>query len=52
MPIMLLLPITGLITAMIFLGEEPSKQVFLGGSIIIFGVSLILFKNTKKSKPK
>ena len=52
MPIMLLLPITGLITAIIFLGEEPSKQVFLGGSIIIFGVSLILFKNTKKNKPK
>ena len=52
MPIMLLLPITGLITAIILLGEEPSKQVFLGGAIIIFGVSLILFKNTKKNKSK
>ena len=52
MPVMLLLPITGLVTAIIFLGEEPSRQVFLGGGIIIFGVSLILFKNTKKSKSK
>jgi O-acetylserine/cysteine efflux transporter len=52
MPVMLLLPITGLVTAIIFLGEEPSQQVFLGGGIIIFGVSLILFKDTKKSKSK
>ena len=52
MPIMLLLPITGLVTAIILLGEEPSKQVFLGGAIIIFGVSLILFKNTKKNISK
>jgi len=52
MPIMLLLPITGLITAIILLDEEPSKQVFLGGEIIIFGVCLILFRNTKKNKSK
>ena len=48
MPIMLLLPITGLITAIILLDEEPSKQVFLGGAIIIFGVCLILFRNKKQ----
>jgi O-acetylserine/cysteine efflux transporter len=48
MPIMLLLPITGLITAIILLDEEPSKQVFIGGAVIIFGVCLILFRNTKK----
>ena len=52
MPIMLLLPITGLITAIILLDEEPSKQVFLGGAVIIFGVCLILFRNTKKNKSK
>ena len=52
MPIMLLLPITGLITAIILLDEEPSKQVFIGGAIIIFGVCLILFRNTKKNKSK
>ena len=41
MPIMLLLPITGLITAIILLDEEPSKQVFLGGAIIIFVANYI-----------
>jgi len=48
MPIMLLLHITGLITAIILLDEEPLKQVFVGGAVIIFGVCLILFRNTKK----
>ena len=43
MPILLLLPVTGLLTAIFLLGEEPSKQVFLGGAIIVFGVGLILF---------
>ena len=51
MPVMLLLPITGLITAIILLGEEPSKQVFLGGTIIIFGVSLILFNFANNWNP-
>jgi len=43
MPVLLLLPVTGLLTAIFLLGEEPSKQVFLGGTIIVFGVGLILF---------
>jgi len=47
MPVMLLLPLTGLSTAIFLLGEEPTKQVFIGGAIILFGISLILF-----SKPK
>ena len=48
MPVLLLLPVTGLLTAIFLLGEEPSKQVFLGGAIIVFGVSLILFSKPKK----
>ena len=48
MPVLLLLPITGLITSIFLLGEDPPKQVFLGGFVIIFGVALILF--TKKNK--
>ena len=48
MPVLLLLPVTGLLTAIFLLGEEPSKQVFLGGAIIVFGVSLILFSKSKK----
>ena len=47
MPVMLLLPLTGLSTSIFLLGEEPTKQVFVGGAIILFGIGLILF-----SKPK
>ena len=48
MPVLLILPVTGLITSIFLLGEDPPKQVFLGGFVIIFGVALILF--TKKNK--
>ena len=49
MPVLLLLPITGLITAIFLLGEDPPKQVFLGGTVIVFGVGMILFgKKNKK----
>ena len=47
MPVMLLLPLTGLSTAIFLLGEEPTKQVFIGGVIILAGIGMILF-----SKPK
>ena len=48
MPVLLILPVTGLITSIFLLGESPPKQVFLGGMVIICGVGLILF--TKKNK--
>ncbi len=47
MPVLLLLPITGFLTAIFLLGEEPPKQVFLGGVIIVFGVGMILFGKSK-----
>jgi len=49
MPVLMFLPITGLITAIFLLGENPPKQIFLGGAIIVFGVGMILFSkpNTK-----
>jgi len=47
MPVLLLLPMTGLVTAIFLLGEEPPKQVFLGGTIIVFGVGMILFGKSK-----
>ncbi len=50
MPVYLLLPVVGFVTAIILLGEQPSPKVYLGGLIIIFGVSLILFKNSKKKE--
>ena len=47
MPVLLILPVTGLITSIFLLGEDPPKQVFLGGLIIICGVGLILFTKKK-----
>ena len=47
MPVLLILPVTGLITSIFLLGEDPPKQVFLGGLVIIFGVGLILFTKKK-----
>ena len=47
LPVMLLLPLTGVITAILFLGERPDIKVFIGGFIIILGVSLILFEKIK-----
>ena len=48
MPVLLILPVTGLITSVFLLGESPPNQVFLGGAIIIFGVGMILFTKKKK----
>jgi len=48
MPVLLLLPVAGLTTAIFLLGEDPPKQVFLGGTIIIFGVAMILFGKKNK----
>jgi O-acetylserine/cysteine efflux transporter len=47
MPVMLLLPLTGLTTAIFVLGEEPTKQVFIGGTIILAGIGMILFSKSK-----
>ena len=49
MPVLLLLPMTGLITSIFLLGEDPPKQVFLGGTIIVFGVGMILFSKKQKN---
>ena len=50
MPVLLILPVTGLLTSIFLLGENPPAQVFLGGSVIIFGVGLIIFiKKNKKA---
>jgi len=48
MPVLLLLPMTGLITSIFLLGENPPKQVFLGGTIIVLGVGMILFGKRNK----
>jgi len=50
MPVLLMLPVTGLITSIFLLGEDPPKQVFIGGLVIIFGVGMILFTRSKKKR--
>ena len=47
---MLLLPVTGVIAAIIFLGERPDIKVFVGGLTILFGVGIILFEKKIKEK--
>jgi len=50
MPVLLILPVTGLITSIFLLGEDPPKQVFIGGLVIISGVGTILFTRSKKKR--
>ena len=43
------IPPTGLLAAIFLLGEKPTQELFIGGTIIIVGVILIVFtKNEKK----
>ena len=42
------IPPTGLLAAIFILGEEPTKELFIGGVIILLGVIMIVF-NKKKS---
>jgi O-acetylserine/cysteine efflux transporter len=41
------IPLTGLLTAIFILGEEPTRQLFIGGAIILLGVVMIVFGNKK-----
>ena len=42
------IPPTGLLAAIFLLGEEPTKELFIGGAIIVIGVILIVFTKPKK----
>ena len=44
------IPPTGLLAAIFLLGEKPTPELFIGGTIIIIGVVMILFTKTKKEK--
>ena len=44
------IPPTGLLAAIFLLGEEPTKELFIGGIIIIIGVVLIVFNKPKTNK--
>ena len=42
------IPLTGLLAAIFILGEEPTKELFIGGAVIIIGVMMVVFNFTKK----
>jgi O-acetylserine/cysteine efflux transporter len=41
------IPPTGLLAAIFILGEEPTKELFIGGAIILIGVVMIVFNKKK-----
>ncbi len=43
MPFLLLLPVSSIIGAVLFLDERPNPNTILGGTIIIIGVAVIIF---------
>ncbi len=43
LPVMMLLPLTGLLASIFLLGEKPGEYIFIGGTIILIGVGMILF---------
>ena len=44
------IPPTGLLAAIFLLGEKPTTELFIGGTVIILGVILILYNNKKEVK--
>ena len=43
------IPLTGLLAAILLLGEKPTTELYLGGFIILIGVILILYTKQNKS---
>jgi O-acetylserine/cysteine efflux transporter len=43
MPFLLLLPVSSILGAVLFLGERPNLNTIIGGIIIIIGVAVIIF---------
>jgi len=50
MSVLLLFPITGLLTSIFILKETPNTYAYVGGAIIISGVSMILINKKSKNK--
>ena len=50
MSVLLLFPITGLLTSIFILKETPNTYAYFGGAIIISGVAMILINKKKKIK--
>ena len=48
MPVLLLLPVFTIISSILLLGERPTNMILIGGSIVIGGVSMIVFTRDSK----
>ena len=49
MPFLLLLPVSSILGAVLFLGERPNIRTLIGGIIVIVGVAVIVFFGQKKA---
>ena len=49
-PWTLLIPVVAVATAVIFLGEELTKAILIGGSLTILGVTITTFRRLKKGQ--
>jgi len=52
MPFLLLLPVSSIIGAVLFLGERPNPNTILGGTIIVIGVAIIVFNGQRTASIK
>ena len=48
-PFLLLLPVTSIVGAVLFLGEHPSIRILLGGLVVIAGVAIIVVLGQRKT---
>ena len=51
MSVLLLFPVTGLLTSIFILKETPNTYAYVGGAIIISGVAMILINKRIKNHP-
>jgi O-acetylserine/cysteine efflux transporter len=51
-PFLLLLPVTSILGAVLFLGERPSIRILIGGVVIIIGVAAIVMFGQSKTPDK
>jgi O-acetylserine/cysteine efflux transporter len=48
-PFLLLLPVTSILGAVLFLGERPSIRILIGGAVVITGVAIIVMLDQSKT---
>lgn len=51
-PFLLLLPVTSILGAVLFLGERPSIRILIGGVVVITGVAIIVMLGQSKTTAK